>query len=173
MALTVLGDHTPKIDPTAWVHGSAEVIGEVELGAQSSIWPLCVLRGDVGLLKFGAHTNIQDGTIVHATGDISTVVVGDRCTIGHRVILHGCHIGDDCLIGMGAIVLDNVIIGAGSFVAAGSLIPPGKVFEPGSFIVGAPAKCIRAVGDKERMVIDGSWQVYCELIHRHRASGPV
>ncbi len=170
MSLFAFEDNFPIVDSTAWVHQSAQLFGAVQLEPETSVWPLCVLRGDVSPIHFGAQTNVQDGTIVHATGGLSSVRVGARCTIGHRVILHGCTVGNDCLIGMGSILLDNVTLGDRCFVAAGSLIPPGKTFEAGSFIVGSPAKCIRTVGEKELMVVDASWRVYVELMNKHRAA---
>jgi carbonic anhydrase/acetyltransferase-like protein (isoleucine patch superfamily) len=108
-----------------------------------------VLRGDQGSIVVGEGSNLQDGTIAHATGGLSTTHVGARCTIGHRVLLHGCRVEDDCLIGMGAILLDNCVIGAGSIVGAGALVPKGKVIPPRSLVLGIPGKVIRAVTDAE------------------------
>ena len=161
---------SPRVDARAWVHASAQLIGDVVLAEDVSVWPLCVLRGDVGAIRIGARTNVQDGTIAHATGGVSVTTIGADCTIGHRVTLHGCTVGDGCLIGMGSTLLDNCEIGAGSFVAAGSLVTPGKKFEPGSFIVGAPAKRVRAVTDAEREMIARSGQVYLELMRDYRAA---
>jgi carbonic anhydrase/acetyltransferase-like protein (isoleucine patch superfamily) len=170
MSLFSLNGVRPQVHEAAFADRSAQISGDVKIGAESSVWPLCVLRGDVSPIVIGKQTNLQDGTIIHATGGISSVHVGDRCTIGHRAILHGCTVGNDCLVGMGAILLDNVIVGDGCFVAAGALIPPGKTFQPGSFIMGAPAKRVRLAGDKERMVIDASWRVYVELMQLHRGA---
>ena len=114
----------PVVHPTAWVHPSAVLIGEVELGPNVSIWPTAVLRGDMGLIRFGADSNLQDGAVCHNTSGRSETLIGERVTVGHRAILHGCIVEDDCLIGMGAIVMDNARIGAGSFVAAGAVVPP-------------------------------------------------
>lgn len=161
---------SPRVDARAWVHASAQLIGDVVLAEDVSVWPLCVLRGDVGAIRIGARTNVQDGTIAHATGGVSVTTIGADCTIGHRVTLHGCTVGDGCLIGMGSTLLDNCEIGAGSFVAAGSLVTPGKKFEPGSFIVGAPAKRVRAVTDAEREMIARGGQVYLELMRDYRAA---
>ena len=111
MGLEPYRAHAPQIDATAYVHAAATVIGWVEVGAQSSIWPTAVLRGDDGAIRIGAQTSIQDGSVVHMTTGLSEVSVGDRVTVGHKVILHGCKVEDECLIGMGAIILDNAVIG--------------------------------------------------------------
>lgn len=154
------GGHAPDLHPRAWVHESAVVIGQVSLAEGVTVWPCTVLRGDMGPIRIGRDSNLQDGTICHDTTDFSETVVGERVTVGHRVLLHGCRIGDDCLIGMGAIVMDNVEVGAGSFVAAGSLLTPGKVFPPGSFILGSPARVARPVGPREIEQIRFSWTSY-------------
>jgi carbonic anhydrase/acetyltransferase-like protein (isoleucine patch superfamily) len=168
MALTQFNGLIPSVHPKAWAHPSAELLGDVVLESGVSIWPTSVLRGDCGRIWVEEQTNIQDGSVVHATQGISTTRVGKRCTIGHRVVLHGCQIGDACLIGMGSLVLDNVEIGAESFVAAGTLIPPGKKFGPRSFILGSPAKWIREVTEKELRVIEHSWKGYVDLARTYR-----
>ena len=150
----------PRLHPGSWAHQSAVLIGEVVLAPGASVWPTAVLRGDMGPIRIGVDSNIQDGTVCHDTTDRSETVVGARCTVGHRVVLHGCVVHDDCLIGMGAVVMDNVIVGAGSFVAAGSLIPPGKMIPPGSFVLGSPGRVLRPVGDKEREMIEFGWRSY-------------
>ena len=154
------GGFAPRLAADAWAHDSAVLIGDVIVGARSSVWPTAVLRGDMGPIRVGEDSNIQDGTICHDTTDRSETWVGDRVTVGHRAILHGCRIGDDCLIGMGAIVMDNVTIGAGSFVAAGTLLPPNKVVAPGSFVMGSPGRTLRPVGDRELQAIAYSWAHY-------------
>jgi gamma-carbonic anhydrase len=143
-------------------------MGDVVVHEGASIWPTCVLRGDCGTITIGANSNLQDGTIAHATGGVSVTTVGVGCTIGHRVILHGCTIGDHCLIGMGSIVLDNAVLGESCFVAAGALIPPGKVFEPRSFILGSPAKRVREVTAKDLEAIAQGARVYLELMRAQR-----
>lgn len=158
----------PVVHPDAWVHTSAQLLGDVALAEGVSVWPTAVLRGDSGSIRIGARSNIQDGTIVHATTGISRTTIGAECTVGHRVILHGCTVGDRCLIGMGSILLDNVEIGAESFVAAGSLIPPGKIFEPRSFVMGSPAKRIREVSSRDLEAIAKSWPIYLELARTYR-----
>lgn len=153
----------PVLGEGAWVHESAVIIGEVTLGAWATVWPAAVLRGDMGPIVIGADTNIQDGAVCHDTTDQSQTIVGARVTVGHRAILHGCRVGDDCLIGMGSIVMDNVVIGAGSFVAAGSLVPPGREIPPGSFVLGSPARVIRPVGSREIDQIAYSWKHYRDV----------
>jgi carbonic anhydrase/acetyltransferase-like protein (isoleucine patch superfamily) len=156
------------IHPRAWIHPSAQLMGEVSIAEEVSVWPTVVLRGDSGRLRFGARTNLQDGTIAHATLGATQTTVGEECTIGHRVILHGCTVGDRCLVGMGSILLDGVELGEGCFVAAGSLLTPNKHFEAGSFVMGSPAKRIRAVTPAEQEWIARSCAVYLELMRKQR-----
>lgn len=163
-------EFSPRVHGTAWVHPSAQLLGDVELSEEVNVWPLTVLRGDCGTIRIGPRTNVQDGTIAHATAGFSETTIGADCTIGHRVILHGCTVGDRCLIGMGSVLLDGCVIGAGSFVAAGSLVTPGKVFEPGSFIVGSPAKRVREVRESDLAMIENANKVYLELVKEYRAA---
>ena len=167
--------HVPKVDPTAWVHPSAVLIGEVELGPRVGVWPGCVLRGDMGLIRVGADSNVQDGTICHDTGDISETLVGERCTIGHRVVLHGCIVEDEVLVGMGSVVLDNARIGTGSLVAAGTLLTPNVVIPPNSVVMGSPGRVVRSVGPRERAMIDNAWKTYVKKLESWKAgrSGPL
>jgi carbonic anhydrase/acetyltransferase-like protein (isoleucine patch superfamily) len=163
-----LDGHSPVIHAEAFVHPDATVIGQASVGARSSIWPGTVLRADMGRIAIGDDTSIQDGTIVHLTEGWSETVVGDRVTVGHRVILHGCHVGDDCLIGMGSILLDNAKVGAGSLVAAGSLVPVGMEIPPGSFVRGSPAVVVGPVKDHHKAMIDGGWRTYADYARRYR-----
>ena len=123
----------PQIDPTVWVDPSAVVIGDVEIGAEASIWPLTVVRGDIHSIKIGPRSNIQDGSVVHVTHDSRfnpgghQVVIGSDVTVGHKVMLHGCSIGDHCLIGMGSVVGDGAVIESQVILGAGSLVPGGKL----------------------------------------------
>jgi len=160
--------HEPKVDAEAWVHDGAVLIGEVELAANVSIWPGAVLRGDMGVIRVGAFSNIQDGAVCHNTGGVSITEVGERCTIGHGAVLHGCRVGDDCLVGMGSIVMDNAVIGAGSMVAAGSVVPPGKIFPPGSVILGNPGRVVRQVRPSDTAMIDHGWRTYLETVALYR-----
>ncbi|NOY26701.1 MAG: gamma carbonic anhydrase family protein [Oligoflexia bacterium] len=141
--------HHPVIDPQAWVHAQAVIIGDVRLCAGVTVWPGSVLRGDQGSICVGAETSIQDGCILHATKGTSTTVVGARCVVGHRAVLHGCLVDDDCLIGMGAVLLDNCRIGRFCIVGAGAVVPAGRVIPPRSMVLGVPARVVRSVSDAE------------------------
>ncbi len=147
----------PKIANSAWIAPSADIIGDVEIGEDSSVWFGCVIRGDVHYIKIGKRTSIQDLTMIHVThfekekiiGDGYPTIIGDDVTIAHKVMLHGCIIGNACLIGMSATILDGAEIGEESIVGAGALVTGGKKFPPRSLILGSPAKVIRELNDKE------------------------
>ncbi len=147
----------PKIANSAWIAPSADIIGDVEIGEDSSVWFGCVVRGDVHYIKIGKRTSIQDLTMIHVThfekekiiGDGYPTIIGDDVTIAHKVMLHGCIIGNACLIGMSATILDGAEIGEESIVGAGALVTGGKKFPPRSLILGSPAKVIRELNDKE------------------------
>ncbi len=160
-------DLDPQVHETAYVDEASVVIGDVHLGPRVSIWPTTVLRGDQGRLVIGADSNVQDGSVVHATGGLSTTSVGRRVTIGHKALIHGCTIEDDCLIGMGAIVLDNAAIGRGSVVGAGALVLANSVIPPGSLVLGSPAKVRGQVSDELRAWIEHSWRTYVRLGQDH------
>ena len=167
---------SPKISESAWIDETAVVIGDVEIGPESSIWPQCVLRGDIHYIRIGEGTNIQDGSILHVTHDSEfdpgghPVVVGDRVTVGHRVTLHGCTIEDHCLIGMGSIILDGAVVRSGAMVGAGTLVPPGKDLEGGWLWLGQPARRVRELTEQERRFLDYSPAHYVRLQQRHRNS---
>lgn len=154
----------PRIHPGAWVHDSAVVIGEVILEEGVSVWPTAVLRGDMGPIRVGRDSNVQDGAICHDTTDRSETTIGARVTVGHRAILHGCRVGDDCLIGMGSVVMDNVVVGEGSLVGAGALIPPGKIIPPRSLVLGSPGRVVRSVTEDEARQIAFGWRSYREKL---------
>lgn len=160
---------TPHVASTAFIEASAQVIGDVHIGEQSSIWFNCVLRGDVYHIRIGNYTNIQDGTIIHVTSGRFATVVGDYVTVGHAAVLHGCTIKDRALIGIGAIVLDNVTVGEESFIAAGALVTPGTVIPPRSMVMGSPAKVRREVTDEEVALINRHWQSYVEYKSTYQA----
>ncbi|HWG36850.1 MAG TPA: gamma carbonic anhydrase family protein [Terriglobales bacterium] len=145
--------HHPKIAASAFIEDSAQVIGDVVVGENSSIWFHAVVRGDVHSIRIGRETNIQDNCVLHGYKQKHPVVLGDRVTVAHSVNLHGCHIEDDCLIGIGAIVLNGARIGRGSIVAAGALIPEGAHVAPGSVMLGAPARVHRAATKLDREMI--------------------
>ncbi len=155
--------HSPQIHPQAFIHPRATIIGQVIIDEGASIWPGVVLRGDMGLIRVGKNTSIQDGTICHMTSDYSETLIGDNVTVGHGVIIHGAIIEDYCLIGMGSIVLDQAQIGAHSFVAAGSLLTGKKHFPKESFICGSPARVLRPVTEKEKMMCISSVQHYLDV----------
>ncbi len=164
----------PAIDASAWVAPEAVVIGRVQLGRQVSIWPCAVLRGDVCRIEVGARSNIQDGAVVHGSSaspmlpDGSDTVLGEGVTVGHNAILHGCHVGDYSLVGMGATVLDGAVLAAGCMVAAGALVPPGKHLEGGWLWVGSPVQRARPLSDRERDYMRESADHYVNLIAAHR-----
>src|SRR5579859_3326329 len=137
--ITAYQGRVPRIASSAFVAPSADIIGDVEIAENASVWFQCVLRGDIELIRVGENSNLQDGTIVH-TVLRSPVIIGQWVTVGHRAILHGCTVEDHCLIGMGAIVLNGALVGEGSIVAAGALVLEDTVIPPGSLYVGVPAK---------------------------------
>jgi carbonic anhydrase/acetyltransferase-like protein (isoleucine patch superfamily) len=151
---------TPKISSSTFLAETASVIGDVEIGARSSIWFNAVIRGDVMPIRIGDETNIQDGTIVHGTFKKCGTTIGKRVSVGHSVVLHGCTIGDKCLIGMGTIIMDNAKIGSRCVVGAGSLVTEEKTFEEGWLILGRPAKAIRLLTEQELAFLDKSADNY-------------
>ena len=157
------GTH-PRIDPTAYVDVSAQVIGDVHLGAESSLWMNVVVRGDVNHVRIGARSNLQDLTLVHVMRNTHPTQIGDEVTVGHSAVVHGCTIEDRCLIGMGAILLNGCRIGTGSIVAAGALVPEGMVIPPGSMVMGVPAKVKRSLTPDE----DASIRWYADNYVRYR-----
>ena len=153
----------PTIDPSAFIAENATVIGDVHIGPRSSIWFGTVLRGDVYHIRIGAETSIQDNTVVHVTHDRYPTQVGSRVTVGHGVILHGCTVGDLVIVGMGAIILDQVEIGERCIVGAGALVTPGTKIPPGHLAVGAPARVKRPLTDEELAWIETSAAHYVAL----------
>jgi carbonic anhydrase/acetyltransferase-like protein (isoleucine patch superfamily) len=139
----------PKIDPAAVILPGAVVIGDVEIGSSSSVWFHTVVRGDINYIRIGEHTNIQDNCTLHVTGSTAPLIIGSGVTVGHGSILHGCIVGDGCLIGMGAILLDHCKLGEESMVAAGSLLPPHFELPPRWLALGSPAKAVRALTEQE------------------------
>ena len=139
----------PRVHPTAYIDQAAQVIGDVEIGEESSVWPSVVIRGDVNRIRIGRRSNVQDGTVVHVMKDTHPTIIGDNVTIGHCAVVHGCTIEDLCLIGMGAIVLNGVRVGSGSIVAAGALLVEGASIPPRSLVMGSPGKVKRVLSDEE------------------------
>ena len=167
MALYQLDEHVPTLAPGAWVADSAEVIGRVELGVGASVWFGAVLRGDNERLQIGAGSNVQDGSVVHSDHGYP-VNVGANVTIGHRVTLHGCSIGDGSLIGMGAVLLNGARIGKNCLVGAGALVTEGKEFPDGSLIVGSPAKAVRQLTPEQINGLQHNARHYVENAIRYR-----
>lgn len=153
----------PVFDETVWMAESAQVIGDVRIGSESSVWFGCVIRGDVEPIRIGHHTNIQDASVLHVTGGRFPLTIGNYVTMGHRVLAHGCTIGDRCLIGMGAIILDGAVIGDESVVAAGAVVPEGMIVPPRTLVAGIPAKIKRHITDQELARIEEGWSHYVEL----------
>jgi carbonic anhydrase/acetyltransferase-like protein (isoleucine patch superfamily) len=145
----------PRVHPTAFIDDSAQVIGDVDIGEESSVWMAVVVRGDVNFIRIGRRTNVQDGSIVHGMLRTHSTAIGDNVTIGHGAVLHGCTIEDQCLIGIGAIVLNGARVGAGSIVAAGTLLVEGMQVPPRSLVIGSPGKVKRSLTDAELADIQG------------------
>ncbi|BDA78113.1 gamma carbonic anhydrase family protein [Leptospira kobayashii] len=162
---------SPLIAPSAWVAPSADILGNVTIGEESSIWFQCVLRGDVNYIKIGDHVNIQDMTLVHVARDLFPVTIGNYVSIGHHATIHGCTLKDHSFVGMGAMLMDDVEIGEWSFVGAGSLVPPGKKIPPGVLIMGSPAKIIRDITEKEREIITRTASNYAKYKENYRKEG--
>ncbi|MBY8965562.1 gamma carbonic anhydrase family protein [Algiphilus sp. NNCM1] len=165
--------HRPQLDEGAWVDPQALVLGQVRLAADVSIWPMAVVRGDVNRITIGARSNIQDNSTLHVTHDGPytpggvPLVIGEDVTVGHGVTLHACTTGDRCLIGMGALVLDQAVLEDEVFLAAGSLVPPGKRLASGWLYRGSPAQPVRAISETERESLRYSAEHYVRLKRRH------
>ena len=157
-----------NIHPTAFIAPGAVVLGDVTLGPHASVWYTAVLRGDTAPIVVGEASNVQDGTIIHVDEGVPATV-GARVGIGHRVVLHGCTIEDECLIGMGSVLLNGVHIGAGSVVAAGAVVPEGLRAPPRSVLVGVPARITRTVDEGLEARIRATWEHYVKEAARHRS----
>jgi carbonic anhydrase/acetyltransferase-like protein (isoleucine patch superfamily) len=157
----------PSIHPSAFIASTAAVMGDVTLGEESSIWYGAVLRGDMAAIIIGAQTNIQDGSIVHVDTGVPCTI-GQRVGVGHRVILHGCIVGDDCLIAMGSVLLNGVRIGAGSVVAAGAVVREGMEVPPGSLVMGVPGRIVRPVDAELSRRAAATWKHYVKEARAHR-----
>ena len=155
---------TPRVHATAYIDASAQVIGDVEIGEESSVWMAVVIRGDVHRIRIGRRTNVQDGTIVHVMKDTHPTTLGDNVTIGHGAIVHGCTVEDQCLIGMGAILLNGSHIGTQSVVAAGTLVTEGAKIPPRSLVMGSPGKVKRLLTHAEI----GEIQMYADRYVQYR-----
>ncbi|NKB47614.1 MAG: gamma carbonic anhydrase family protein [Legionellales bacterium] len=165
---------SPTIPTSCYVHPSAQIIGDVTLGERCSIWPQAVVRGDVNAIVIGNETNVQDGCVLHVTHagpyhpDGYALRIGSQVTMGHRVVLHGCQIADQCLIGIGCIVMDGVQVGTHSILGAGCLIPPNKQLPPGYVWTGQPAKRLRPLTEAEIIFLTYSAERYVQLAQQYR-----
>lgn len=168
--LITFAGHHPQIDPDAWVAANATLIGQVRIGARSTVFYSSVLRADTSSITIGDGTNLQDGVVVHADEDFPTTV-GSNVTVGHRAVLHGCTLEDGCLIGMSATVLNGAVIGSGSLVAAGAVVLEGTVIPPNSLVAGIPGKVRREVNEIEVERIRAGNAHYIELGALHAAAG--
>lgn len=160
----------PDINRSAFIEESAQVIGDVTIGENSSVWFNAVVRGDVNFIKIGSKTNIQDSCVLHVTKDTHPLVVGDDVTVGHSVTLHGCHVKDRCLIGMGAIILDGAEVGEDAIVGAGALVKEGMKVEPRTLVVGVPARVARDLTDQEIEKIKRSAENYIRYMNDYSPS---
>jgi carbonic anhydrase/acetyltransferase-like protein (isoleucine patch superfamily) len=169
--LIALDGVAPRVEPSAYIHSSASIVGDVQVGAQSSVWFHVVIRGDGHHVHIGERTNIQDNSTIHVTTGRNPTLLGDDVTVGHNVVLHGCTIGHRCLIGIGAIVLDRCVIGDECLIGAGALVTPGTILEPGWLLLGNPAKPVRPITEGEREHLRQSARNYVANGARYRAAG--
>ncbi|MBS1211405.1 MAG: carbonic anhydrase [Proteobacteria bacterium] len=169
MAIRGYRGKSPRMGNGVYIDPTALVIGDVSLGDDASVWPMTVMRGDVHRIEIGSETNVQDGCVLHVTheGELSPVghplIIGNGVTVGHRVVLHGCSIGDFCLIGIGAVVMDGAVLESDVILGAGSLVPPGKRLETGYLYVGSPARQVRPLKESEKAFLRYSAQQYVRL----------
>ena len=169
MSLYQLEEHRPLLGDGAWVAESADVIGRVTLGVVASVWYGCVLRGDNDRITIGRASNVQDNSVLHTDNGIP-LTIGEYCTIGHQVMLHGCTIGDCTLVGIGSVILNHARIGRNSIVGAGALVTEGKEFPDGVLILGSPAKVVRELTPEQIARLKGTAEHYVQQLLRHRNS---
>lgn len=163
MPVIPFGAKMPKLADDVFVAPGAHVIGDVEIGAQGSVWFGTQVRGDVHHIRIGSRVNLQDNTVVHVTTDTNPTLIGNSVTVGHRVILHGCTVHDGALIGMGAIVMDRAVVGAGALIAAGSLVVEGTEIPPATLAMGSPARVKRALKAEERAYLAYAADHYVDI----------
>ena len=157
----------PRLGQRVYVDPAAQLIGDVELGDDVSLWPMAVVRGDVNRIRIGARSNVQDGSVLHTDPGLK-LLIGRGCTIGHQVMLHGCTIGDNSLVGIQSVVLNRAVIGRNSMVGAGSLVPEGKQFPDGVLLMGSPAKVVRELTAPEIQMLQYVSQLYVKNAQRYR-----
>ncbi len=165
--ILAIAGHAPGLHPQSWAAPNATLIGQVVLAADSSVWYGAVLRAEAEPIEIGAGTNIQDGVTIHVDPGFPARV-GTGVSVGHNAVLHGCTVGDDSLVGMGAVILNGAVIGAGSLVAAGAVVPQGAVIPPRSMVAGVPGKIRRELSDEEVANIRTNAQMYQQLLALHR-----
>jgi carbonic anhydrase/acetyltransferase-like protein (isoleucine patch superfamily) len=164
----------PSIAEDAWIDETALIIGDVQIASQASVWPMAVIRGDVNRIRIGSASNIQDGCVLHVSHDSyylpggRALTLGNRVTVGHKAILHGCEIADACFIGMGCTILDGAILEPYTMLGAGSLVTSGKHLAGGYLWIGSPARRLRALSEQERQYLDYAAAHYVRLARRHR-----
>jgi carbonic anhydrase/acetyltransferase-like protein (isoleucine patch superfamily) len=174
MPIISFGKKIPKIDPTAFIFQSATIIGDVEIGARSSIWPNAVIRGDLQPIKIGENTSVQDNVVIHAPRHSqleAPVTIGDNVSLGHSVVLHGCEIADNSLIGIHAVVLDRAKIGRWVLVGAGAVVPPNTVIPSKSLVLGVPGKVVRELKEEDMRYIEGNAQSYARTVEEYKKRG--
>jgi len=175
MAIRKFEQYIPEIAESAFVDESAVVTGNVVIGADSSVWPMCSVRGDIHSIRIGERTNIQDGSILHVTHDSefapggNALSIGDDVTVGHNAVVHACTVEGMCLIGMGSVLLDGAVVKSGAIVGAGSLVPPGKELAGGYLWLGSPVKRVRELTGNEKAFLEYSAAHYVDLKNRHKA----
>jgi carbonic anhydrase/acetyltransferase-like protein (isoleucine patch superfamily) len=169
--LHAYGGLRPQVHPSAYVQQSAQLVGNVVLGPEASVWFNVVIRGDLQPVRIGARSNVQDNSTIHITRDRAPTLIGNDVTIGHGAIVHGCTVGDRCLIGMGAIVMDGARLGADCLVAAGSLVTPATVIPEGHLVVGRPARAQRPLREEEFELLRNSAANYLDYVASYRAAG--
>jgi carbonic anhydrase/acetyltransferase-like protein (isoleucine patch superfamily) len=177
VAIRTYQEFTPQLGERVFVDASAVVLGDVQIGSDSSVWPLVVIRGDMHRIRIGERSSIQDGSVLHITHagpfnpDGYPLIIGDEVTVGHNVTLHGCTLGNRILVGMGSIIMDGAVVQDEVVIGAGSLVPPGKVLESGFLYVGSPVKQARPLTDKERNFFSYSASNYVRLKDQHLLEG--
>jgi len=166
----------PSIAADAWIDETALVIGQVSIASRASVWPMCVIRGDVHHIHIGTQSNIQDGSVLHVSHDSHylpggrPLIIGEGVTVGHKVLLHGCEIADGCFVGMGSTILDGAVLEAYCMLGAGSLVPQGRCLEGGYLWLGRPARRVRELNDREREFMAYTANHYVALMERHQAA---
>lgn len=156
------------IHESAFIHDEAVVLGNVTIGRRVSVWPTAVIRADVDRIEIGDESNVQDGAVIHCDVGMPCII-GNRVTIGHRAVVHGAHVQDDCLIGIGAIVLNKAVVGRGSLIGSGAVVTEGTVIPPDSLVLGVPGKVVRTLTDSQRARLSNGHRSYMELARRHLA----